>query len=196
MRPERNKLKESKKKTWYKKGGYKSVIFVPCTPDSELMKRMDKKIKESGIEIKLIEKSGRTLGNVLRTSDPRKEKKCRREDCPVCTTGGKGNCKSLNANYKMTCECNDPYTGTTTRSSYVRGKEHLKDLNDKNPESDLWEHCRKKHDGNLTSFRMDVIETFKQDPLLRQITEAVRINRTDKNKIINKKEEFGTARYL
>ena len=196
MRPERNKLKESKKKTWYKKGGYKSVIFVPCTPDSELMKRMDKKIKESGIEIKLIEKSGRTLGNVLRTSDPRKEKKCRREDCPVCTTGGKGNCKSLNANYKMTCECNDPYTGTTTRSSYVRGKEHLKDLNDKNPESDLWEHCRKKHDGNLTSFRMDVIETFKQDPLLRQITEAVRINRTDKNKIINKKEEFGTTRYL
>ena len=96
----------------------------------------------------------------------------------------------------MTCECDDPYTGTTTRSSYVRGKEHLKDLNDKNPESDLWEHCRKKHDGNLTSFRMDVIETFKQDPLLRQITEAVRINRTDKKKIINKKEEFGTARYL
>ena len=57
MRPERNKLKESKKKTWYKKGGYESVIFVPCTPDSELMKRMDKKIKESGIEIKLIEKT-------------------------------------------------------------------------------------------------------------------------------------------
>jgi hypothetical protein len=196
MRTERNKLKESKKKTWYKKGGYKSVIFVPCTPDSELMKRMDKKIKESGIEIRLIEKSGRTLGNILRTSDPRKEKKCKREDCPVCTTGGKGNCKSLNANYQMSCECDDPYTGTTTRSSYVRGKEHLKDLNDKNPESDLWEHCRKKHDGNITSFRMDVIETFKQDPLLRQISEAVRISRTDKNKVINKKEEFGATRYL
>ena len=79
------------------------------------------------------------------------------------------------------------YTSFATASLVIRNK---------NQESDLWEHCRKKHDGNLTRFRMDVIETFKQDPLLRQITEAVRINRTDKKKIINKKEEFGTARYL
>ena len=43
---------------------------------------------------------------------------------------------------------------------------------------------------------MDVIETFKNDPLLRQISEAVRISRTDKNQSINKKEEFGLVRYL
>ena len=43
---------------------------------------------------------------------------------------------------------------------------------------------------------MDIIETFKGDPLLRQISESVRINRTDKDKRINKKEEFGTSRYM
>ena len=109
---------------------------------------------------------------------------------------GKGNCKALNANYRMTCECDDEYTGTTTRSSYVRGKEHIKDLSDRNPESDLWEHCVKKHGGTTKKFKMDVIETFKRDPLLRQISEAVRINRANKDKNINKKEEFGTSRYL
>ena len=193
---ERRKIKESKKTTWYKKGGYKSVIFVPCTPKSELMKRFNEKIDESGLKIKLVEKSGRTLGELLRTSDPRKKKRCNRINCPVCTTEGKGNCKAQNANYKITCECGDVYTGTTTRTSYIRGKEHHKDMSEKKEESDLWEHCVKKHEGNIKKFKMDVIETFKGDPLLRQISEAVRINRTDKDKRINKKEEFGTSRYM
>ena len=38
-RKERQKAKNARKKNWYKKGGYKSVIFVPSTPDSVLMKR-------------------------------------------------------------------------------------------------------------------------------------------------------------
>ena len=106
-REERREMKAAKKKNWYKKGGYKSVIFVPATPESELMKRFNKVVSASGIEIKLIEKSGKTLGEMLRTSDPRKERRCRRDDCPVCTTGGKGNCKTLDINYQMTCECDD-----------------------------------------------------------------------------------------
>ena len=153
-------------------------------------KKMREKVDDSGLKIKLIEKSGRTLGDVLRTSDPRKEKRCTRNDCPVCTTDGKGNCKAMNANYQLTCECGDRYVGTTTRSAYTRGKEHMRDLRSKNEDSDFWQHCKEKHNQTVKNFKMDVIETFKGDATLRQISEAVRIERTNKRELINRKKEY------
>ena len=193
-RKERRKEKEMKKKNWYKNGGYESVIFVPCTQDSELMRRLQKDINKSDLKIKLVEKAGTTLGNLLRTSDPKKERKCNRPDCPVCTSGGKGDCRTLDVNYEMRCECDGKYTGTTTRSAYVRGKEQTNDLHSRNEDSDLWKHCREKHDGEIKQFRMDVVDTFKRDPMLRQITESVRISRTDERRLINAKEEYDSTR--
>ena len=189
-RDERRKSKETKKKNWYKRGGYESVIFVPSTQNSELMKRMKEKVDDSGLKIKLIEKAGRTLGEILRTSDPRQERGCKRSDCPVCTTDGKGNCKAMNATYQITCECGDLYIGTTTRSAYIRGNEHVRDLKSKNEDSDFWQHCKDKHNETIKNFKMDVLETFKGDATLRQISEAVRIERTEKNMLINRKREY------
>ena len=187
---ERRKSKEAKRQNWYKRGGHKSVIFVPSTPNSELLNKMKEKIEESGIKIKLVEKAGRSLGGILRTSDPKKQRKCNRTNCPVCTTGGKGNCRALNVNYRLTCECGDEYNGTTTRGAFVRGNEHLDDLNAKNEDSDFWQHCKKKHGGQIKKFKIDITETFKGDPTLRQISEAVRIEHTDPKKIINKRKEY------
>ena len=76
----------------------------------------------------------------------------------------------------MTKECGDPYVGTTTRSGYVRGGEHQRDLDNKKEESDLWRHCQSKHNGEIKKFKMDIIETFPWDPLLRQVPEDTRIN--------------------
>ena len=157
------------------------------------MKRFNNIVSASGIDIKIIERSGATLGEQLRTSDPRKERKCRREDCPVCATGGKGNCKILNINYQMTCECDDTYIGTTSRGAYTRGKEHADDLEKKKQKSDLWQHCIQKHEGQIKKVKMDVIESFKNDPLLRQVSEATRINRSNKKTLINKKEEMSRS---
>ena len=187
---ERRNLKEEKKKNWYKKGGYESVIFIPATPNSELMKIMKKKVEDSDLKIKVIEKSGRSLKELLRTSDPKKERKCNRNDCPVCTTGGKGNCKTMNVNYRITCECGDQYTGTTTRGGYTRGKEHIKGLREKDKNSDFWSHCVNKHDKKVTKMKMDIIETFKGDALLRQVTEAVRIERANQETLINQRKEY------
>ena len=77
---EKLKEKERKKKDWYKRGGYETVIFVPCTQDSMLLKKLQRNIDKSQLQVKLIEKAGTTLGNLLRTSDPRKDKKCDRTD--------------------------------------------------------------------------------------------------------------------
>ena len=58
----------------------------------------------------------------------------------------------------------------------------------------MWQHCKEKHAGELKKFKMDVIESFKKDPLLRQVSEATRISRADKTKLINKKEEISSTR--
>ena len=44
-RDERRKIKEENKKNWYKRGGYQSVIFVPCTPNSELIRKMKERVE-------------------------------------------------------------------------------------------------------------------------------------------------------
>ena len=117
-----------KKKNWYKNGVYESGIFVQCTQNFELMKRLQENINKSNLKIKLV------LGNILRTSDPRKGQKCNRQDCPVCTSGGKGDYR---INYAMTCECDGLYKRTTTRSAFVRGKEHMNNLRTRKEDSDM-----------------------------------------------------------
>ncbi|KAK3733048.1 hypothetical protein QZH41_008875 [Actinostola sp. cb2023] len=51
------KEKKEKKRSWYKRGGYKSVIFVPATPDSQLKKELEQDINESGVKIKVARES-------------------------------------------------------------------------------------------------------------------------------------------
>ena len=58
----------------------------------------------------------------------------------------------------------------------------------------MWRHCKEKHNGEIKKFRMDVIDTFKQDPMLRQVTESVRISHTDKTLLMNRKEEYVPTR--
>ena len=101
---ERQNKKRQKKKTWYKEGGYNSVIFVPATPKSELKKMLDENVKDSGIKIKVVEKAGTNVKRILQRSDPFKERNCGREDCIVCSTEGKGPCKAADATYKITCK--------------------------------------------------------------------------------------------
>ena len=188
-RNERRNEKHNRKRNWFRRGGYESIIFVPCTPKAELMKRLRDDIQKTNIKIKLIESSGTNLKDILRTSDPRKEKRCHREDCPVCNTGGKGDCQALDVNYKVACSCGDEYNGTTTRSAYNRGTEHFEHLNDFDTESDLLQHCNNKHGGMIQQFKMSVTEKFKRDPTLRQISEAVRISATPQEHSINNREE-------
>ena len=64
---------------------------------------------------------------VYQRSDPFKSRKCERGDCPVCREDGKGPCDRQSVTYNIKCaECNDIYIGETSRSSYTRGKEHMK----------------------------------------------------------------------
>ena len=87
---ERARKKQEKKEAWYKKGGCKSVIFVPATPRSELKRRYEEEIKKTKYSIKIVQQSGLTLKSHLQRSNPFANERCRRGECIVCCTDGRG----------------------------------------------------------------------------------------------------------
>ena len=46
-RNERRNEKHNRKRNWFRRGGYESIIFVPCTPKAELMKRLRDDIQKT-----------------------------------------------------------------------------------------------------------------------------------------------------
>ena len=85
-RMERIKQKETKRKEWYKQGGFDTVLFVPSTPKGKLKHMYENEIKKSGIRMKVVERTGRTLKSQLQTSTPFRTGGCTRTDCLICTT--------------------------------------------------------------------------------------------------------------
>jgi hypothetical protein len=88
---ERAQEKRNKRGTWYKKGGYESVIFVPATPKSILKQRYEREVKRIRLNIQIVEQSGVTLKQELQRSNPFKERICRSQECLVYQSGGKEN---------------------------------------------------------------------------------------------------------
>ena len=200
MKHERMEEKQRKAKNWYKSNGFDSVVFVPMTPGNKLKHMYENEIKKSGIRIKVIERTGRTLKSQLQTSNPFKGKLCGRQDCFVCTTTGIGNCNTESITYKITCRetnCtkNKVYIGETASSGYTRGLKHKSDLSTKNvSNSPLWRHCLEEHNGEIQTFEMCITGTYKNDAMLRQISEAVQINNTDVSMVMNDRAEWNMTR--
>ena len=194
-REERKRNKEEKKKSWYRKGGYDSVLFVPATPRSRLKKMYGREIKRSGIRIRVVERSGVTLKSLLQRSNPFRERNCGRGDCMICTTTGIGNCTTENITYEILCDneqCSRTYKGESSYNGYKRGKEQMAGLVGKSDKSGLWKHCERDHAGE--TFSMKVTGTLKDDAMLRQITEAVQIENADTNTLINTRAEWNMTR--
>ena len=74
----------------------------------------------------------------------------------------------------------------------MRGEEHIDDFNKKLDKSVLLKHCRSKHGGQTEGieFRMNVVGVYHRDPMKRQIAEAVRIQETSPNELMNDKSEY------
>ena len=192
-RIEREKNRRAKKGTWFKKGGYESVVFIPATPKSELKKKYENEIKKTDLKIRVVEKSGRSLKSMLQKSDPFKQDKCADvEGCVRCKSDGrgKGMCRRDNITYEMECDkCQYVYIGESARNVYSRGIKHEKDLSRKDKKSVLYRHVSSAHDkdDNVT-FTTSVTGSYT-DALTRQLSEAVKIN-NDPRTLINNKSEF------
>ena len=134
----------------------------------------------------------------MKISDPFKNK-CPPEDkCLVCKSSKEdNNCKVANVGYRISCKlCKErnktrAYEGETGRTAYIRGKEHLKDLETKKEKSVMYKHVVAEHEEekeNVT-FEMKIVGRFR-DPMSRIIDESIRINNRDPETLLNSKTEF------
>lgn len=88
--------KLKKNKDWYKKSGAEAVLFVPVTLQSQLQKRYIKnyvqEIRDRGIRIKVVVKSGTTLKQMLQRSYLFSSSRCAGVNCFVCQSDGRWHC--------------------------------------------------------------------------------------------------------
>ena len=90
---ERDEIKRNKKVNWYKNPkkshiNYKSVLFVPPTPGGilarELKLREEELNRNSQERIKIVEKGGIKVENMLTKKDPFVKEKCSEKVCTIC----------------------------------------------------------------------------------------------------------------
>ena len=195
---ERMVERRKKKTNWFKKDGHETVVFIPATKGSELKRRFQDVITKSKVKVKVIEKTTRSMRSILVKQDPFTSKTCSDQNCFVCctrdgTTHGIP-CRTTGITYKIECKeggCEAVYIGETSGNAFTRGKEHLQALERKDPKAPLWKHSINTHNGCTPEYNMTVTGHFKNDPTLRQISEAVKINNVPPAKLINDRSEWG-----
>ena len=117
----------------------KSVIFVPHTRKSGLateLREQEQKLQEvTGERIKIVEKAGRKLENILAGRDPWKGKDCGRENCFLCNTKiltGKDlnrDCTKRNILYEIRClSCEKQEREKLTDGDKEKEKDLLKNM--------------------------------------------------------------------
>ena len=166
-------LEKKRKKNNWLGSFWKSCIFVPPTPGSELKKRMQDKEEElraGGREkypIKIIETAGRTLEQTLVNTDPFSGNQCTDEKCEVKKNPeNKISCRRNCICYRVTCilclQAGRPadvsnylkspcYYGQSAKNMHCRAKEHVSKFNSKSEklraESAFFKHLMNSHGG-------------------------------------------------
>ena len=198
------KLGKRKGKTWAE--GVEATLFVPYTPKSALareLQEMDDQFSNMMKipRVKIIERAGRTIMDILGRPDPWAGQDCGRKGCWPCSNiskegkKSKGKCRKEGLVYRIQClDCQKQgvlveYWGETSRSAFQRGNEHRKAMRDKNPDSPMSQHMEVCHGGREPHMEMTVIKMHRK-ALPRQIHEAVMISRSTADILLNNKSEW------
>ena len=59
----------------------------------------------------------------------------------------------------------------------------------------MWRYCQERHEDESQEFTMRVIGQYRNDAMLRQIAESVRINNSHPDSRINNKTEWNLVRF-
>jgi hypothetical protein len=208
-RVNRQTKKVKKKTEWANNKNQKNMVplFVPCTQNSILKKEIQEVVKISGEQIKVVERGGKSIKEMLQRSNPGRSNMCHDATCPVCgqTEGGetqflKGSCRSDGINYTGTClTCQlagirKVYHGESSRNLFTRSQEHRRDYEKRdfnNKFKSVWrKHDISDHGGMESSTRFQVTHSSRQDPLERQLIESLKIEREPPESLLNSKNEF------
>ena len=199
---ERRKEKEKKRETWHqtKAGQVSAPLIVDPTAGSlaEEMKEICRKFEDvTDMRVAVQQRAGNALKHLAK-SEPLKIKGCRRDDCFPCTTSGPGKCEKNGVGYKIRCESclragkTSEYDGESGSNCYTRGKQQADGLRLEEEENPLWKHCLVEHEGRKAEFSMKQTNVF-QSCLVRQVNEAVRIEMSTADCVMNSKAEFHQA---
>ena len=123
--------------------------------------------RKEGIPVRIAHKSY-TLRQAL--SHKITERTCTRDNCPIAHTKL---CLLRNAVYQITCKnCNQLYTGSTTRFGHDRVKEHLKRDN-----SSVNKHISRCQNKEYKGIEVKII-VLENDPVCLRLFEAFYIRKT------------------
>ena len=165
-------------------------------------------LSAANLKIKIVEKAGAKLGSYIKKFEKsNKKQNCGDKDCFVCKNSSKNStkCRIPGAVYKITCiECEKQnkkacYYGETQFNGFTRGAQHQKNYRSKNKkvqeDSALRKHSKDVHDDKNINYRMDIIKTFNNKPLARQVYESVKIinSKNEDHYPMNSKKEFNQA---
>ena len=176
-RAQRQHDKSAKKKNWYG-DKFDAVYFVQATPGSQLANQCQKTFQRCNLSVKVIERTGRTVKQMLVKSDPLRREVCK---CSVCKIAGKQICKIRDCVYEMVCSgCAKRYVGETSRSLRERYLEHMMLLESKHPASVFYRHVHDCHrdETNPIIWKIKLLSRCPGDASLRQATEATYIYET------------------
>ena len=154
----------------------------------------------------MVEQGGTKLSAILCKADPWAGATCGRTNCFPCDSSGEGQgggCLKENVLYKLTCTtcrkedtCAE-YVGESSRSLFQRMAEHIGGAKRKDPRNPLFSHIQAYHPGlqaePSSTFTVKLLRTFRT-PLARVIAEAVGIDSSEADIIINSKSEWGSTR--
>ena len=151
----------------------------------------------SGYRVRITESAGTALSKLLPSTNTWGPQDCESLDCLTYHQGDKKriNCRQGNIPYESVCiiceEVKKPgqdgksdsmqdgrglYVGESSRCIYERAKKHEAEKNKHAEESHQVKHWLTSHEELLAppKFKFKIVRTF-QDPLTRQLSEAVRI---------------------
>ena len=164
----RLQYKENKKNNWYKiakdsEKSYTSIMMVPPTPGSELLKDMKEREYElnkySTDRIKFVE-----IEQMLTNKNPFENKRCSDKWCPLCK-GDYGEikipCNTNNAGYRWICKTCEKdkkvakvYEGETSRSIRIRTMEHIAGYRNKISSNVLYKHKTLEHINEKVEYKL------------------------------------------
>ena len=114
-------------------------------------------------------------------------------------------CRIPSVVYQITCiECEkmkvkSKYYGETCFNGYTRGIQHQNDYRSKSKakqeKSALRKHAKEHHNDKKVHYRMEIVKSFKNNPLARQVFESVKIvnSKLEDDIQLNTKDEFNQA---
>ena len=156
------------------------IMFVPHTQGGKLARTIqESEDKFSRLHktarVKVMERGGKKIVDILSKKDPWAPGKCDREGCMVCNSlrvekkdkNKSATCSKESIVYKISCDTcannniSAHYFGESARTTFLRGQEHLLAQEKGQEDSPLTKHDLLHHGGNRTTYSMRVERQHK-----------------------------------